>query len=184
MADPNEEVADYEEQADGDYNDEEYNDQDAQEGQEDLDPDAIQKRVQEMENELHKLTSMQEQVSGQLSSTADKVDETSIYVGQVDYQATPEELQAHFAPCGTINRVTIICDKFSGQPKGFAYIEFAEKDSVEKALQLDDSTFKGRQLKVLPKRHNVPVQRGGRGGGRGRFGGRGFRGGRGGYFPP
>ncbi|RYH29779.1 hypothetical protein EON65_07330 [archaeon] len=55
---------------------------------------------------------------------------------------------------------------------------------MEKALQLDDSTFKGRQLKVLPKRHNVPVQRGGGRGGRGR-GGRGFRGGgRGGYYPP
>ncbi|RYH29778.1 hypothetical protein EON65_07325 [archaeon] len=40
------------------------------------------------------------------------------YVGQVDYQATPEELQAHFAPCGTINRVTIICDKITGQAKG------------------------------------------------------------------
>ncbi|RYH29777.1 hypothetical protein EON65_07320 [archaeon] len=78
MADPNEEVADYEEQADGDYNEEDYAEQTGQEGEEELDPDAIQKRVQEMENELHKLTSMQEQVSGQLSSTADKVDETSM----------------------------------------------------------------------------------------------------------
>lgn len=39
------------------------------------------------------------------------------FVGQVDYEVTPEELQAHFASCGTINRVTILCDKF-GQPKG------------------------------------------------------------------
>ncbi len=41
------------------------------------------------------------------------------YVGQVDYEATPEELQLHFAPCGTINRVTILCDKITGQAKGY-----------------------------------------------------------------
>ena len=42
----------------------------------------------------------------------------SIYVGQVDYSATPEELLAHFEACGTVERVTIVCDKFSGKPKG------------------------------------------------------------------
>ena len=38
---------------------------------------------------------------------------------QVDYTTTPEELQQHFNSCGTINRVTILCDKFSGHPKGY-----------------------------------------------------------------
>lgn len=38
---------------------------------------------------------------------------------QVDYSGTPEEIQAHFQACGTINRVTIICDKFTGHPKGY-----------------------------------------------------------------
>ena len=38
---------------------------------------------------------------------------------QVDYGATPEEIQAHFQACGTINRVTILCDKFTGHPKGY-----------------------------------------------------------------
>jgi polyadenylate-binding protein 2 len=40
------------------------------------------------------------------------------YVGQVDYEATPDELRAHFAPCGTINRITIMVDKLTGQAKG------------------------------------------------------------------
>jgi polyadenylate-binding protein 2 len=40
------------------------------------------------------------------------------YVGQVDYEATPEELRAHFCPCGTINRITIMCDKITGHAKG------------------------------------------------------------------
>ena len=47
-----------------------------------------------------------------------------MYVGQVEYSATPEELLAHFEPCGTVERVTIVCDKFTGHPKGFAYLEF------------------------------------------------------------
>jgi polyadenylate-binding protein 2 len=38
---------------------------------------------------------------------------------QVDYGATPEEIQGHFQACGTINRVTILCDKFTGHPKGW-----------------------------------------------------------------
>nr|CCA21518.1 polyadenylatebinding protein 2 putative [Albugo laibachii Nc14] len=113
------------------------------------------------------------------SSTA--LDDSSVYVGQVDYGSTPEELQALFQSCGTINRVTILCDKFTGQPKGYAYIEFASKDAVESALLLNDTMFRGRQLKVTPKRQNVRgfnYTRGGRGSMRGRMSGRG-RGGRG-----
>ena len=66
---------------------------------------------------------------------------------QVDYSATPEELQEHFAGCGTVNRVTILCDKYRN-PKGFAYIEFAEPEAVDQAVELNESEFKGRQLKV------------------------------------
>jgi polyadenylate-binding protein 2 len=94
----------------------------------------------------------------------DEADARSVYVGQVDYSATPEELQEHFASCGTVNRVTIICDRF-GNPKGFAYIEFAETEAVEAAVVLNDSEFKGRQLKVTPKRTNVHGF-GGKGGGK------------------
>ena len=47
-----------------------------------------------------------------------KIDACSVYVGQVDYSTTPDELVAHFGPCGTIERVTIVCDKFTGKPKG------------------------------------------------------------------
>lgn len=40
-------------------------------------------------------------------------------VPQVDYGATAEELEAHFHGCGSVNRVTILCDKFTGHPKGY-----------------------------------------------------------------
>jgi RNA recognition motif-containing protein len=53
-----------------------------------------------------------------------------------------------------ICRVTILCNKFDGHPKGFAYVEFADKDSVQTAMALDDSLFRGRQIKV-PKLHLI-----------------------------
>jgi polyadenylate-binding protein 2 len=121
-----------------------------------------------------------------------EADARSIYVGNVDYSATAQELEAHFHGCGSINRVTILCDKFSGHPKGFAYVEFGDKDSVQTAMALDDSLFKGRQIKVVSKRTNKPgisstdrAPRGGRGGfvspaALGYFGGRG----RGASFAP
>lgn len=152
------------------------------------DPEAaeMQRKIAEMDNELADISTAQAVVEGKLSEVAGGLDENSVYIGQVDYAATAEELRAHFAPCGTINRVTIMTDKFTGHAKGFAYIEFTEKDAVENALKLDDTPFKGRQLKVTPKRANQSAsERGGRGGGRGGFrGGRGggFRGGRGGGY--
>ncbi|PAV20685.1 polyadenylate-binding 2 [Pyrrhoderma noxium] len=103
-------------------------------------------------------------------------DERSVYVGNVDYSASPEEIQSHFQACGTINRVTILCDKFTGHPKGYAYVEFAEPAFVETAQTLNDSLFKGRLIKVTPKRTNIPGFNRGRGRGRGASRGRGYYG--------
>ncbi|XP_060181541.1 polyadenylate-binding protein 1 isoform X2 [Lycium barbarum] len=85
----------------------------------------------------------------------EEVDARSIYVGNVDYACTPEEVQQHFQSCGTVNRVTILTDKF-GQPKGYAYVEFVEMEAVQNALLLNESELHGRQLKVSAKRTNVP----------------------------
>jgi polyadenylate-binding protein 2 len=41
------------------------------------------------------------------------------YVGQVEYTASPGELQAHFAPCGVVERVTVVCDPITGHSKGY-----------------------------------------------------------------
>lgn len=153
----------------------------------------MKKRLQEMEEEAAKLREMQAEVEKQMNSGAggesgsgldgdnkEDIDNRSVYIGNVDYSATPEELQAHFASCGTINRVTILCDKFSGHPKGFAYVEFADSSLVANALLMNESLFKGRLIKVQSKRTNLPgISSTNRGRGRGRGG---FRGGsRGGY---
>ena len=45
------------------------------------------------------------------------------YVGQVDYEATIDDLRGHFAPCGTIKRVTILCDKYTGHAKGYVALK-------------------------------------------------------------
>lgn len=86
-----------------------------------------------------------------------EVDNRSIYVGNVDYGANAEELEQHFHGCGSINRVTILCNKYDGHPKGFAYIEFADKDSVQTAMAMDESLFRGRQIKVYTNLYFFPL---------------------------
>merc|ERR1719435_744157 len=142
-----------------------------------------------MEDEAEKLKQMQSEVDKQLAVPTSpsaatnltfeekmEVDARSVYVGNVDYGSTAEELEQHFHGCGSINRVTILCNKFDGSPKGFAYVEFSDKDSVSTAMALDDSLFRGRQIKVMPKRTNKPgistTNRPPRGRGRGGRGGR------------
>lgn len=51
-------------------------------------------------------------------------DAKSVYVGQVDYSTTPTELLSHFEACGTVERVTIVCDKYTGRPKGMLDVVF------------------------------------------------------------
>ncbi|KAM6177479.1 embryonic polyadenylate-binding protein 2 [Erethizon dorsatum] len=100
-----------------------------------------------------------------------EADHRSIYVGNVDYGGTAEELEAHFHPCGEVHRVTILCDKFSGHPKGYAYVEFTTQRSAQAAVELDESIFRGRVIKVLPKRTNLPgISSTDRGGFRGHLG--------------
>jgi len=160
-----------------------------EEGNDEEEISAMKRRVAEMEEEAAKLREMQaslDQQHHELSENKEDIDSRSIFVGNVDYSASPEEIQAHFQSCGSINRVTILLDKFTGQPKGYAYVEFTEPSLVAQALVLNESVFKGRNIKVVPKRTNIPGMSRGRGRGSFRGGGRGgYFGGRGGggYMP-
>jgi len=117
---------------------------------------AIQKEIEEMDNETLKLKELTAGVEDTGAIDSVDVDRRSVYVGNVDYGATPEEIQEHFKACGAINRITILVDKFSGCPKGFAYVEFQDEQSVFNAVLLNESLFRARQLKVIQKRTNVP----------------------------
>jgi polyadenylate-binding protein 2 len=82
---------------------------------------AMKRRVQEMEEEAQKLRQMQQSVDNErheMRESKEDVDSRSVFVGNVDYGASPEEIQAHFQSVGSINRVTILLDKFTGHPKG------------------------------------------------------------------
>jgi polyadenylate-binding protein 2 len=82
---------------------------------------AMRRRVQEMEEEAAKLREMQQSLDTErheLRESKEDVDARSVFVGNVDYGASPEEIQAHFQTIGSINRVTILLDKFTGHPKG------------------------------------------------------------------
>jgi polyadenylate-binding protein 2 len=85
----------------------------------DADLEVLKRQMKEMEEEAAKLREMQAAVEKEMNldgEDKEAIDARSIYVGNVDYSATPEELQAHFQSCGTINRVTILCDKMDGPP--------------------------------------------------------------------
>ncbi|KAK9043467.1 hypothetical protein V6N11_071808 [Hibiscus sabdariffa] len=131
------------------------------------DLDDMKRRLKEMEDEATALREMQAKVEKEMGSVQDpaaaatsqanreEVDSRSIFVGNVDYSCTPEEVQQHFQSCGTVNRVIIRSDKY-GQPKGYAYVEFLEVEAVQEALLLNESELRGRQLKVTAKRTNIP----------------------------
>jgi polyadenylate-binding protein 2 len=69
--------------------------------------EKLKKRVLEIDEETKKINEMQSFVEKDLNSEVQKedLDIRSVYIGNVDYQTTPEELQNHFKGCGTINRV-------------------------------------------------------------------------------
>ena len=107
-----------------------------------------------------------------------------IYVGNLSYEVTDEDLRVAFEPFGQIESATILKDKYSGQSKGFGFVEMASKAEGQAAIDgLNGKELKGRTLNVNEARPRTE-NHGGRGGygGGGRGGGRGgsSRGGRGG----
>ncbi|PPE01587.1 hypothetical protein GOBAR_DD01374 [Gossypium barbadense] len=120
------------------------------------DLEDMKKRLKEIEEEAGALREMQAKVEKEMGAVQGFSPLFfNSFFGGVDYACTPEEVQQHFQSCGTVNRVTILTDKF-GQPKGFAYVEFVEVDAVQNALLLNESELHGRQLKVSAKRTNIP----------------------------
>jgi len=100
---------------------------------------------------------------------------TNIFVGNLSYQTTQDELYAAFAQFGTVERVNIVTDRDTGQPRGFAFVEMADKQGADAAIaQLNGAEMNGRALNVNEAR---PKPAGG-GFGRGRGGEGGGGGGR------
>lgn len=73
----------------------------------------------------------------------------NIYVGNLSYTITEDELRGVFADHGEVATVSIITDKFSGQSKGFGFVEMPNQAEAEEAIgTLNESDVKGRNIKV------------------------------------
>lgn len=104
----------------------------------------------------------------------------NIYVGNLSYEATDEDLRLAFEAFGEVKSATVMKDKISGEPRGFGFVEMQSKSDAQSAIDgLNEKELKGRQLKVNEARPRINVfqdrggqdrDRGGQGKGRGRGG--------------
>ena len=95
----------------------------------------------------------------------------NIFVGNLSFQTTQDELHAAFAQFGNVERVNIVTDRDTGQPRGYAFVEMTEQRDAETAIsQLTGTELNGRALNVNEARPK-PSGGSGFGGGRGRGGG-------------
>lgn len=100
----------------------------------------------------------------------------NIYIGNLPFDATEDEVRELFLEYGEVSTVSLIKDKFSGQMRGFGFVEMPNVAEAQKAIQgLNGKDFKNRSLAVNPAR---PREERGGGGGRGGFERRGSGGGR------
>ena len=93
----------------------------------------------------------------------------NIYVGNLSYQTTEDELRDLFAEFGDVVSAKLIVDKFTGQSKGFGFVEMSNNSEAQKAMdELNGRDVNGRSITVNQAR---PRQERSRGGGRGYGGG-------------
>jgi len=105
----------------------------------------------------------------------------NIFVGNLSFQTTQDELHAAFAQYGNVERVNIVTDRDTGQPRGFAFVEMPDQREAETAIQqLNGAEMNGRALNVNEARPKPAGGGFGGGGGRGGPRGGGFGGGGGG----
>ena len=100
----------------------------------------------------------------------------NIFVGNLDFNVSEDELRNLFATYGTVDRVTILTDRDTGRSRGFGFVEMTNGEDGEKAIAaLNGTQLAGRALNVNEARPKAERAggggggRGGRGGGRGRY---------------
>ena len=73
----------------------------------------------------------------------------NIYIGNLPYNVSEDELREAFAEFGQVDRANIINDKFTGRSKGFGFVEMPNASEAEKAIEtMNETDFKGRTIKV------------------------------------
>ena len=101
-----------------------------------------------------------------------------VYVGNLAFHATEDVINKHFAACGEVLSISVVMDRETGQPRGFAFVEMASEEAAKKAVtELNGKELLGRSLRVDIAEDRRGGRGGGGGGGRGGGGDRGGRGG-------
>jgi len=124
-------------------------------------------------------------VSGAFFCSQEEIMATKLYVGNLSFNATTADLEALFGQVGAVASVNIITDKFSGQSRGFGFVEMESQQEAQAAIErFNGYELQGRALTVNEARPQGERSGGGRssfgggGGGRGAGSGGGGRGGR------
>jgi len=100
-----------------------------------------------------------------------------LYIGNISFQATEDDLRELFAKSGDVESVKLITDQFTGKPKGFGFVEMVTEEDAKNAITaLNGTTFMDRAITVAEAKPQQPREKRGFGGGGGRGG---FGGGRG-----
>jgi len=72
-----------------------------------------------------------------------------LYVGNLTHETTEEELRAAFAPCGELTEVQVVEDRYSGRPRGFAFVTMASEEQAARAItRMNGTVLNGRPLRV------------------------------------
>lgn len=104
---------------------------------------------------------------------------TKLYVGNLSFRTTSEELKEAFSACGTVESASVIEDRDTGRSRGFAFVEMATPEEAAAAIeQFNGKDFGGRNLTVNEAKPRTDRGGGGRGGYGGGGGRGGYRGGR------
>ena len=94
----------------------------------------------------------------------------NIYVGNLSFDATEEDVRQAFAEYGEVSSVKIITDRETGRPRGFGFVEMPDSDQAKKAIEsLNETEIAGRSVTVNEARPKQDRPRGGGGGRRGRW---------------
>ena len=97
---------------------------------------------------------------------------TKLYVGNLPFSATEDQVRALFATHGTVDKVSLVNDRETGRPRGFGFVEMPNADATRAMQALDGKDFNGRPLKVneaQERDRGAPRGNFGGGGGRGRY---------------
>ncbi|TKW03603.1 hypothetical protein SEVIR_7G052100v4 [Setaria viridis] len=125
----------------------------------------VKLKLKQMEQDVLKLRNKQAQINngkqaalslGPHANSEDDADSRTIFVTNVHFAATKEALSMHFMKCGTVLKVNILTDAITGHPKGAAYVTFADRECIEKAVSFSGTSFLARVLTVMRKADAPP----------------------------